>query len=109
MGALGFTSCGVPRKTASSDEELAFKQKERDIALYTRKVRKLFQSMDDAWTGYMQQRWMLISEDLRSVLFFPVIFQVHIHDVIQIVVKDLRFGGIVVLFQMLPCLLASVV
>jgi len=38
-----------PRKTASSDEELAFKQKERDIALYTRKVRKLFQSMDDAW------------------------------------------------------------
>eukprot|EP00438_Fugacium_kawagutii_P035692 Skav234651 [mRNA] locus=scaffold1131:15007:17724:- [translate_table: standard] len=37
-------------KTASSDEELAFKQKERDIALYTRKVRKLFQSMDDAWT-----------------------------------------------------------
>ena len=25
-------------KTASSDEELAFKQKERDVALYTRKA-----------------------------------------------------------------------
>ncbi len=25
-------------KTASSDEELAFKQKERDMAMYTRKV-----------------------------------------------------------------------
>ena len=52
---------------------------------------------------YMQQRWMLISvgyppqtivglcfitkesEDLRSVLFFPVIFQ--IHDVMHILVK----------------------
>lgn len=26
-------------KTASSDEELAFKQKERDVAMYTRKAR----------------------------------------------------------------------
>eukprot|EP00435_Cladocopium_sp_Y103_P037611 s944_g10.t1 len=38
-------------KTASSDEELAFKQKERDISMYTRKVRKLFQTMDDSCDG----------------------------------------------------------
>eukprot|EP00434_Breviolum_minutum_P040035 symbB.v1.2.035567.t1/scaffold4823.1/size34300/1 len=38
-------------KTASSDEELAFKQKERDISAYARKVRKLFQTMDDSCDG----------------------------------------------------------
>ncbi|CAJ1425181.1 unnamed protein product, partial [Effrenium voratum] len=38
-------------KTASTDEELAFKQKEKDIALYTRKVRNLFQSMDASGDG----------------------------------------------------------
>eukprot|EP00913_Durusdinium_trenchii_P019157 g18004.t1 len=38
-------------KTASSDEELAFKQKERDMAMYTRKVKKLFETMDDTGDG----------------------------------------------------------
>ncbi|CAJ1460502.1 unnamed protein product [Effrenium voratum] len=38
-------------KTASTDEELAFKQKEKDIALYTRKVRGLFQTMDASGDG----------------------------------------------------------
>jgi len=38
-------------KTASSDEDLAFKQKERDINAYKRKVRKLFQTMDDSCDG----------------------------------------------------------
>jgi len=38
-------------KTASSDEELAFKQKEKDIAAYARKVRRLFQTMDDSNDG----------------------------------------------------------
>eukprot|EP00437_Effrenium_voratum_P056131 CAMPEP_0181533456 /NCGR_PEP_ID=MMETSP1110-20121109/73160_1 /TAXON_ID=174948 /ORGANISM="Symbiodinium sp., Strain CCMP421" /LENGTH=52 /DNA_ID=CAMNT_0023664627 /DNA_START=79 /DNA_END=233 /DNA_ORIENTATION=+ len=38
-------------KTASSDEELAFRQKERDIAAYHRKVRRLFQSIDSSGDG----------------------------------------------------------
>eukprot|EP00439_Symbiodinium_sp_Y106_P021628 s261_g2.t1 len=38
-------------KTASSDEELAFKQKQRDAELYTKKVRKLFQTMDASGDG----------------------------------------------------------
>eukprot|EP00438_Fugacium_kawagutii_P019746 Skav227352 [mRNA] locus=scaffold1665:123639:126939:+ [translate_table: standard] len=38
-------------KTASSDEELAFKQKEKDIHAYTRKVKKLFQTMDASGDG----------------------------------------------------------
>lgn len=38
-------------KTASSDEDLAFKQKERDTNMYKRKVRKLFQTMDDSCDG----------------------------------------------------------
>ncbi|CAE7352887.1 Catsper1 [Symbiodinium sp. CCMP2456] len=38
-------------KTATSDEELAFKQKEKDIAQYNRKVRKLFQTIDSSGDG----------------------------------------------------------
>ncbi|CAE7369237.1 unnamed protein product [Symbiodinium microadriaticum] len=38
-------------KIASSDEELAFKQKERELASYTRKVKKLFQTMDQSGDG----------------------------------------------------------
>ncbi|CAK9064267.1 unnamed protein product, partial [Durusdinium trenchii] len=38
-------------KTASSDEELAFKQKEKDVAQYMRKVKKLFQTMDASGDG----------------------------------------------------------
>ncbi|CAJ1393568.1 unnamed protein product [Effrenium voratum] len=38
-------------KTASSDEDLAFRQKQKDIVAYTRKVRKLFQTMDASCDG----------------------------------------------------------
>ncbi|CAJ1424269.1 unnamed protein product [Effrenium voratum] len=38
-------------KTASSDEEIAFKQKEKDIQAYTRKVKKMFQTMDTSGDG----------------------------------------------------------
>lgn len=38
-------------KTASSDEELAFKQKEKEIQAYTRKVKKLFLAMDASGDG----------------------------------------------------------
>jgi len=38
-------------RTASSDEELAFKQKEKDVAQYARKVSKLFAHMDDSGDG----------------------------------------------------------
>jgi len=42
-------------KTASSDEELAFKQKERDIAMYTRKVKNLFNTLDTSGDGCIDQ------------------------------------------------------
>lgn len=38
-------------KTASSDDDLAFRQKERDIAQYNRKVKKLFCSIDGSGDG----------------------------------------------------------
>eukprot|EP00437_Effrenium_voratum_P061655 CAMPEP_0181489198 /NCGR_PEP_ID=MMETSP1110-20121109/48831_1 /TAXON_ID=174948 /ORGANISM="Symbiodinium sp., Strain CCMP421" /LENGTH=291 /DNA_ID=CAMNT_0023615969 /DNA_START=167 /DNA_END=1042 /DNA_ORIENTATION=- len=38
-------------KTASCDEELAFKQKEKDTASYIRKVKKLFQTVDASGDG----------------------------------------------------------
>ncbi|CAK9053878.1 unnamed protein product [Durusdinium trenchii] len=38
-------------RTANSDEDLAFREKQRDIASYTRKIRKLFQTMDTSGDG----------------------------------------------------------
>lgn len=38
-------------RTASSDDELAFRQKERDTQAYNRKVKKLFQSIDGSGDG----------------------------------------------------------
>eukprot|EP00438_Fugacium_kawagutii_P026554 Skav203812 [mRNA] locus=scaffold1236:386201:391389:+ [translate_table: standard] len=38
-------------KTASSDEDLAFRQKQRDIQAYNRKVKKLFMSIDGSGDG----------------------------------------------------------
>ncbi|CAK9111475.1 Voltage-dependent T-type calcium channel subunit alpha-1H [Durusdinium trenchii] len=42
-------------KTASSDEELAFKQKERDLELFTRKVKKLFRTVDESGDGLINK------------------------------------------------------
>lgn len=38
-------------KTASSDEDIAFKQREKDITQYNRKVKKLFATMDSSGDG----------------------------------------------------------
>ncbi|CAK9101749.1 Sodium channel protein [Durusdinium trenchii] len=38
-------------KTASSDEDLAFKQKQKDMATYTKKVKKLFSTIDYSGDG----------------------------------------------------------
>ena len=38
-------------KTANSDEEIAFKQKERELAIYGRRVKTLFQTVDESGDG----------------------------------------------------------
>ena len=38
-------------KTANSDEEIAFKQKERELAVYGRRVKALFQTVDESGDG----------------------------------------------------------
>ena len=38
-------------KVASTDEEIAFKQKEKDLAIYTKRVKTLFQTVDDSGDG----------------------------------------------------------
>lgn len=44
-------SNGFGRAEATSDEQLAFKQKERELANYTRKVKNLFATMDQSGDG----------------------------------------------------------
>eukprot|EP00913_Durusdinium_trenchii_P004930 g4577.t1 len=67
-------------KTASSDEELAFKQKERDVALYTRKVRKLFQSMDDSGDGALNLEEFAKLANSPKLKFWMSQLELEYHD-----------------------------
>ncbi|CAJ1392348.1 unnamed protein product [Effrenium voratum] len=51
LNVVGSVFVQQTMKTASSDEELAFKQKQKDIAQYTRKVKRLFQTIDSSGDG----------------------------------------------------------
>lgn len=71
-------------KTASSDEELAFKQKERDIALYTRKVRKLFQSMDDSGDGALNLQEFAKLANSPKLKFWMSQLELEYHDLLSL-------------------------
>ncbi|CAJ1359958.1 unnamed protein product [Effrenium voratum] len=51
LNVVGAVFVQQTMKIASTDEQLAFKQKERELASYTRKVKKLFQTMDVSGDG----------------------------------------------------------
>ncbi|CAK9003643.1 unnamed protein product [Durusdinium trenchii] len=71
-------------KTASSDEELAFKQKERDVALYTRKVRKLFQSMDDSGDGALNLEEFAKLANSPKLKFWMSQLELEYHDLLSL-------------------------
>lgn len=68
--AFGKETCQVQQtiKTASSDEELAFKQKERDIAMYTRIWARSLQGESDPpnWISILGWHWI----DTNCELYF---------------------------------------
>ncbi|CAE7279902.1 Catsper1 [Symbiodinium natans] len=71
-------------KTASSDEELAFKQKERDVALYTRKVKKLFQSMDSSGDGSINKEEFSKLVNSPMLKFWMGQLELEYHDLMSL-------------------------
>ncbi|CAE7200784.1 zupT, partial [Symbiodinium sp. KB8] len=71
-------------RTASSDEELAFKQKERDVAMYTRKVRKLFQTMDDSGDGALNLEEFAKLANSPKLAFWMSQLELEYHDLMSL-------------------------
>ncbi|CAE7224312.1 unnamed protein product, partial [Symbiodinium microadriaticum] len=71
-------------ETASSDEELAFKQKERDVAMYTRKVRKLFQTMDDSGDGALNLEEFAKLANSPKLAFWMSQLELEYHDLMSL-------------------------
>lgn len=71
-------------KTASSDEELAFKQKERDVAMYTRKVKKLFDTMDDEGDGALSLEEFTKLAQSPKLKFWMSQLELEYHDLLSL-------------------------
>lgn len=71
-------------KTASSDEELAFKQKERDMAMYTRKVKKLFETMDDTGDGCLNLEEFQKLAQSPKLKFWMSQLELEYHDLMSL-------------------------
>mmetsp|Transcript_48297 Transcript_48297/g.108501 ORF Transcript_48297/g.108501 Transcript_48297/m.108501 type:complete len:397 (+) Transcript_48297:3-1193(+) len=71
-------------KTASSDEELAFKQKERDTNLYTRKVKKLFQTMDSSGDGTINREEFAKLVNSPMLKFWMSQLELEYHDLMSL-------------------------
>ncbi|OLQ08452.1 Sodium channel protein type 11 subunit alpha [Symbiodinium microadriaticum] len=71
-------------KTASSDEELAFKQKQRDAELYTKKVRKLFQTMDASGDGAINLEEFAKLVQSPKLRFWMSQLELEYHDLLSL-------------------------
>jgi len=71
-------------KTASSDEELAFKQKEKDAQMYVRKVRKLFQTIDDSGDGAINLEEFAKLVQSPKLQFWMSQLELEYHDLLSL-------------------------
>ncbi|CAE7214656.1 unnamed protein product, partial [Symbiodinium necroappetens] len=71
-------------KTASSDEELAFKQKQRDMDMYTKKVRKLFQTMDASGDGAINLQEFAKLVKSPKLRFWMSQLELEYHDLLSL-------------------------
>ncbi|CAK9091306.1 Voltage-dependent T-type calcium channel subunit alpha-1H [Durusdinium trenchii] len=71
-------------KTASSDEELAFKQREKEIAAYTRKVKKLFQTMDASGNGAINLQEFAKLVQSPKLKFWMGQLELEYHDMLSL-------------------------
>lgn len=71
-------------KTASSDEELAFKQKEKDAQMYTRKVKRLFQTIDDSGDGAINFQEFSKLVQSPKLKFWTAQLELEYHDLLSL-------------------------
>eukprot|EP00439_Symbiodinium_sp_Y106_P081892 s644_g21.t1 len=71
-------------KTATNDEELAFKQKERDTALYTRKVKKVFATMDKSGDGALNMEDFAKLVKSPKLKFWMSQLELEYHDLMSL-------------------------
>lgn len=71
-------------KTASSDEELAFKQKEKDAQMYTRKVKRLFQTIDDSGDGAINFQEFSKLVQSPKLKFWMAQLELEYHDLLSL-------------------------
>ncbi|CAE7206989.1 CACNA1I [Symbiodinium natans] len=71
-------------KTASSDEELAFKQKQRDVDMYTKKVRKLFSTMDASGDGAINLQEFAKLVQSPKLRFWMSQLELEYHDLLSL-------------------------
>jgi len=71
-------------KTATNDEELAFKQKERDTALYTRKVKKVFATMDKSGDGALNMEEFAKLVKSPKLKFWMSQLELEYHDLMSL-------------------------
>jgi len=71
-------------KTASSDEELAFKQKEKDIAAYARKVKRLFLTMDSSGDGALSMEEFSKLVQSPKLKFWMSQLELEYHDLLSL-------------------------
>eukprot|EP00439_Symbiodinium_sp_Y106_P063056 s2357_g9.t1 len=71
-------------KTAGSDEELAFKQKEKDAQMYTRKVKRLFQTIDDSGDGTLNLEEFSKLVQSPKLKFWMSQLELEYHDLLSL-------------------------
>eukprot|EP00913_Durusdinium_trenchii_P007244 g6808.t1 len=71
-------------KTASSDEDLAFKQKQKDAAVYTKKVKKLFQTMDASGDGAINLQEFAKLVKSPKLKFWMSQLELEYHDLLSL-------------------------
>lgn len=71
-------------KMANSDEELAFRQKEKETASYARKVRKLFQHMDDSGDGALNVEEFAKLVSSPKLNFWMSQLELEYHDLLSL-------------------------
>ncbi|CAJ1450529.1 unnamed protein product, partial [Effrenium voratum] len=71
-------------KTASSDDEIAFKQKQKDVDTYTRKVKKLFQSMNLSGDGAINFQEFAKLVESPKIQFWMSQLELEYHDLLSL-------------------------
>ncbi|CAK9054036.1 Zinc transporter ZupT [Durusdinium trenchii] len=84
LNVVGAVFVQQTMKMANSDEELAFRQKERETANYARKVRKLFSHMDDSGDGALSHDEFAKLVSSPKLKFWMSQLELEYHDLLSL-------------------------